>query len=59
MNGTDVPGETNASYSYQPVLNDRVACKVTSYESCIAGFVATDYYNFSSGGFSVRCVRDY
>ncbi|MCX6268865.1 MAG: hypothetical protein NTW16_16185 [Bacteroidetes bacterium] len=46
VNGTDVPGETNSTYACQPVLNDRIECNVTSFESCIAGFTATGFQVF-------------
>ncbi len=34
VNGSDVPGATNANYAYVPVNNDVVQCKLTSNATC-------------------------
>jgi uncharacterized protein (TIGR02145 family) len=35
VNGNDIPGETNPSYTYPPVAGDVVKCKLTSNETCV------------------------
>ena len=40
LNGTNLFGATNATYSYVPNNNDIVQCKVVSSESCVLGFSA-------------------
>ncbi|MCX6278194.1 MAG: hypothetical protein NT004_08860, partial [Bacteroidetes bacterium] len=41
VNGNDVPGATNSTYSYVPVHNDAVSCVLTSSASCSTGNPAT------------------
>jgi hypothetical protein len=37
VNGSDILGETNPAYSYNPVDGDKVTCSLTSSETCKSG----------------------
>jgi hypothetical protein len=41
VNGSDVPGATNSTFSYIPVNNDTVVCRMTSDLACVSGSPAT------------------
>jgi hypothetical protein len=41
VGGTDVPGATNATYTYPPINTDEVTCVLTTSEQCYSGSPAT------------------